>query len=54
MGQMIDGQWDENDERPIDSKGAFIRASISFRNWITPDGAAGISGDEGFPAQPGR
>jgi putative glutathione S-transferase len=54
MGQMIDGQWDENDERPTDSKGAFIRASSSFRNWITPDGAAGISGDEGFPAQPGR
>jgi hypothetical protein len=54
MGQMIDGQWDDNDERQTDRKGVFIRTSSTFRNWITPDGAPGISGDDGFTAEPGR
>ena len=54
MGQLVDGQWDGSDERPTDRNGAFIRASSAFRHWITPDGTAGISGDGGFPAEPGR
>ena len=54
MGQLVDGKWDGSDERPTDRNGAFIRASSAFRNWITPDGTAGISGDDGFSAEPGR
>jgi len=35
-------------------KGEFIRATSSFRNWITKDGSAGPSGDGGFSAEPDR
>lgn len=35
-------------------KGEFIRAESSFRNWVTPDGEAGISGNAGFNAEAGR
>jgi putative glutathione S-transferase len=35
-------------------KGKFVRTESSFRNWVTRDGSAGPSGDEGFAAEPGR
>ena len=35
-------------------KGKFVRTESSFRSWITKDGSAGPSGDEGFAAEPGR
>ena len=35
-------------------KGKFVRTESSFRNWVTKDGSAGPSGDEGFAAEPGR
>ena len=35
-------------------KGNFVRTESSFRNWVTKDGSAGPSGDEGFAAEPGR
>ena len=34
--------------------GSFIRSASAFRNWITPDGAPGPSGEGGFPAEAGR
>lgn len=34
--------------------GSFIRSASKFRNWITPDGAPGASGEGGFPAEAGR
>jgi putative glutathione S-transferase len=34
--------------------GRFVRLASEFRNWITPDGAAGPSGEEGFKAEAGR
>lgn len=34
--------------------GSFIRSASKFRNWITPDGAPGASGDGGFAAEAGR
>lgn len=34
--------------------GSFIRSASRFRNWITPDGAPGVSGEAGFPAEAGR
>jgi putative glutathione S-transferase len=34
--------------------GSFIRSASKFRNWITPDGAPGVSGEAGFPAEAGR
>lgn len=53
MGQLIDGRWTSEDAPPK-TGGAFERPSSPFRNWITPDGAAGPSGRAGFAAEPGR
>ena len=54
MGQLVDGEW--HSARPATSKGdgRFIRSETKFRNWITPDGAAGPSGEGGFAAESGR
>ena len=38
----------------IDAKGGFVRQVSSFRNWVTPDGAAGPTGEGGFRAETGR
>jgi putative glutathione S-transferase len=35
-------------------KGEFIRSESSFRNWVTTDGSAGPSGEDGFAAEPDR
>lgn len=35
-------------------KGEFIREVSSFRNWVTPDGSAGPSGEGGFTAERDR
>ncbi|GAA4230024.1 putative glutathione S-transferase [Sagittula marina] len=37
-----------------DDQGRFVRQVSSFRNWVTPDGAPGPTGDGGFPAEAGR
>jgi len=34
--------------------GEFVRAVSGFRNWVTPDGEAGPSGEGGFAAEPDR
>ena len=34
--------------------GRFVRIESSFRNWITPDGSPGPTGEGGFRAEPGR
>jgi putative glutathione S-transferase len=36
------------------SSGRFVRKPSPYRNWITPDGAPGPSGEGGFAAEPGR
>ncbi|MDP4360505.1 glutathione S-transferase family protein, partial [Escherichia coli] len=43
-------QWYET----ASSGGRFVRAQSRFRNWITPDGSVGPSGEGGFRAEPGR
>ncbi|MCW8889199.1 MAG: glutathione S-transferase family protein [Sedimenticola sp.] len=35
-------------------KGEFVRWESQFRNWVTPDGAAGPTGEGGFKAESGR
>ncbi|CAN0192678.1 unnamed protein product [Phaeothamnion confervicola] len=54
MGQLIEGKWSNSDEQPTDAKGAFVRPSSKFRNWVTADGSAGPSGEAGFAAEAGR
>jgi len=54
MGKLIDGQWHDVWYDTKSSGGRFVRAAAGFRNWVTPDGSAGPSGEGGFPAAKGR
>ena len=54
MGLLVDGVWHDQWYDTRASDGRFIRSAAQFRHWITPDGAAGPSGDAGFPAARGR
>ena len=54
MGQLVDGQWTRDDSLPRSKDGKFERAQSRFRNWITPGGEAGPTGEGGFEAEPGR
>ncbi|MCB1401015.1 MAG: glutathione S-transferase family protein, partial [Rhodobacteraceae bacterium] len=53
---LVDGKWVESWQpvQKADKKGRFVRQVSSFRNWITPDGSAGPTGDGGFEAEAGR
>lgn len=53
---LVDGKWIENWQpvQKADEKGRFVRQVSSFRNWITPDGTPGPTGEGGFKAEPGR
>lgn len=53
---LENGKW-AAEWHPIQAKddvGRFQRQTSSFRNWVTPDGAAGPTGGGGFKAQAGR
>ncbi|KXV26761.1 glutathione S-transferase [Gluconobacter japonicus] len=53
---LVDGKWVEN-WQPVqakDAKGGFVRQTSSFRNWVTPDGHPGPTGEGGFAAEKGR
>lgn len=54
MGQLVDGKWQDSWYDTSKTGGAFVRTTTTFRNWITPDGAPGPSGEGGFPAISGR
>ena len=54
MGLLIDGKWVDQWYDTKLSGGKFIRQQAGFRNWITPDGSPGISGNGGFKAESGR
>ena len=53
---LVDGKWSAT-WQPVqgtDAKGGFVRQMSSFRHWVTPDGAAGPTGESGFAAEAGR
>ncbi len=54
MGLLVKGQWVDQWYDTDASDGRFQRSESQFRNWITADGSAGISGEGGFSAEPGR
>ncbi len=54
MGLLVDGVWHDQWYDTEASKGRFVRQQSSFRNWVTPDGSAGPSGQGGFKAEPDR
>ena len=53
---LVKGRWisDWHPVQATDEKGGFVRQTSSFRNWITPDGSAGPTGEGSFPAEKGR
>ncbi|MEJ6398855.1 glutathione S-transferase family protein [Yoonia sp. 208BN28-4] len=48
MGYMTGGIYHLGDPPSSDQGGTFERAKSTMRHWITPDGAAGPTGDAGF------
>ncbi len=54
MSLMINGRLRDDWFAAETETGEFIRQDSQFRNWITPDGAAGPSGRGGFRAEAGR
>ncbi len=54
MGLLVKGKWHDTWYDTEASKGEFIREDAQFRNWITPDGSPGPTGEGGFKAEAGR
>jgi putative glutathione S-transferase len=54
MGLLQNGQWVDQWYDTRSSGGEFRRQDSRFRNWVTADGAAGPTGEEGFKAAAGR
>jgi putative glutathione S-transferase len=55
MGLLIDGVWsDDSRDTTRMQSGRFVRPQTRFRNWVTPDGSPGPTGEGGFPAERGR
>ena len=55
MGLLVDGVWrDDSFDKARMEGGRFNRPTTKFRNWVTPDGSPGPTGEGGFPAEPGR
>ena len=55
MGLMLNGVYLAEDPEPDSQEdGEFKRSKSTIRNWITRDGQAGPTGEDGFTAQSGR
>src|SRR5690625_1859750 len=54
MGLLVDGKWHDRWYDTEESGGRFIRSDSQFRNWVTPDGSPGPTGEGGFKAEPNR
>src|SRR5271167_4805864 len=54
MGLLVDGVWKDQWYETKSSGGEFLRGESVFRNWVTPDGSPGPSGEGEFRAEPGR
>ena len=50
MGLLVEGVWQDDVSRTKD--GHFVRPATRFRNWVTPDGSLGPTGEDGFEACP--
>ena len=53
-GVFVDGVWHSQWYDTSANGGRFVPAEPVFRNWITPDGSPGPSGEGGFAAERGR
>ena len=53
MGLLVEGEWKDRWYDTGETGGAFQRDTSRFRNWVTPDGEPGPSGEGGFRPPPG-
>lgn len=54
MGFLKNGKWHDEWDYNDEASGTFERDESAFRNWVTPDGSPGPTGEKGFAAEPGR
>ncbi|MDB6182867.1 glutathione S-transferase family protein [Paracoccus fistulariae] len=54
MGQLVNGVWKDEWYDTESQGGEFVRDTSKYRNWVTPDGAPGPTGEGGFAAESGR
>ena len=54
MGVLVEGVWKDRMPMEKSEDGSFVRKDAGFRNWVTADGRAGPTGEEGFAAETGR
>lgn len=54
MGLLVDGKWVDQWYDTKSTGGKFVRTVTQFRNWVTPDGQPGPTGEGGFKAESGR
>lgn len=54
MGMLVEGKWHDKWYDTSASGGRFIREDAQFRNWVTPDGEPGPTGEGGYAAEAGR
>ena len=54
MGLLVDGKWHTDWYDTKSTGGKFVRKDSSFRNWVTPDGSPGPTGEGGFTAEANR
>ncbi len=54
MGLLVDGVWQDRWYDTDKTGGRFQRTLAQYRNWITPDGTPGPTGEGGFAAAPDR
>jgi glutathionyl-hydroquinone reductase len=54
MGLLVEGVWRDQWYDTKSTGGRFVRQDSAFRNWITPDGSPGPTGEGDFPAEAGR
>ncbi|MDV7143593.1 glutathione S-transferase family protein [Tropicimonas sp. TH_r6] len=53
---LVNGKWADawHPVQNADEMGRFVRQVSGFRNWVTPDGRPGPTGEGGFAAEAGR
>lgn len=54
MGLLVNGEWKDQWYDTKSTDGDFKREAAQLRNWVTPDGQAGPSGEAGFAVESGR
>ena len=55
MGLLVDGVWqDDSQDKSRIQGGRFVRPQARYRNFVTPDGSPGPTGEGGFAAESGR